>query len=283
MMIAFILLETSLPYFNSLLGIEMSIDYHSYGIWAVLLLLIFFTGVLAGSYPSFYLSSFIPVRVLKGFKGAGNNSLSIRKILVVIQFGFSICMIVCAIVVHNQMHYMNTKPLGFNKVNLVQLWRSGTLRGNHKVDLFKAELIKSGAIVAATESANGVTNNSVSTEKIGWPGQQKNEQIKMQLHFSGYDFTKTIGSRMLLGRDFSRAFGNDSLAVVLNETAVKTMNLKNPIGAQIRNGDWGQTFTVIGVMKDYIYSSLGTKVEPVLYFYTDKVLLICSCFVLTLR
>lgn len=268
--LAFILLEISLPWFNDLLGIHIAVDYHSYGIWVALILLIIITGLLAGSYPSFYLSSFIPVKVLKGFSGAGKTSLPMRKVLVVLQFGFSICMIVCAIVVHNQMQYMNTKPLGFNKDNLVQLWRSGTLRAHHKLDLFKAELIKSGAIVAATETANGVTNNSVSTEKIGWPGQQKNEQIKIQLHFSGYDFTQTIGSKMLLGRDFNRAFASDSLAVILNETAVKTMNLKNPIGAQIRNGDWGQTFTVIGVMKDYIYSSLGTKVEPVLYFYTEK-------------
>lgn len=270
MLFAFMLLEVSLPFFNHLLGILIVIDYHSYGIWTAFILLILVTGVLAGSYPSFYLSSFIPVKVLKGFRGAGKTSLPIRKVLVVVQFVFSICMIVCAIVVYNQMQYMNTKPLGFNKDNLVQLWRSGSLRGNHKLDLFKAELMKSGAIVAATETSNGVTNNSVSTEKIGWPGQQKNEQIKMQLHFSGYDFTQTIGSEMLLGRDFNRTFGSDSLAVVLNETAVKTMNIKNPIGAQIKNGDWGQTFTVIGVMKDYIYSSLGTKVEPSLYFYTEK-------------
>lgn len=272
MIVAFILLETSLPYFNNLLGIEMSIDYHSYGIWTILLLLIFIIGLLAGSYPSFYLSSFIPVKVLKGFKGIGGNSLSIRKVLVVVQFGFSICMIVCAIVVHKQTEYMRTKPLGFNKENLVQLWRPGILADNHKLELFKAELIKSGAIVAATETTNGVTNNAVSTEKIRWPGQQKNEQIRMQLHFSGYNFTKTIGTEMLLGRDFNPAFGNDSLSVVLNETAVKTMNIKNPIGARIKNDDWGQTFTVVGVMKDYIYSSLGTKVEPALYFYrTDGV------------
>lgn len=270
MLLAFMLLEVSLPFFNHLLGIHIVIDYHSYGIWTTFILLILITGVLAGSYPSFYLSSFIPVKVLKGFRGAGQTSLPIRKVLVVVQFVFSICMIVCAIVVYNQMHYMNTKPLGFNKDNLVQLWRSGSLRDNHKLDLFKAELIKSGAIIAATETSNGVTNNSVSTEKIGWPGQQKNEQIKMQLHFSGYDFTQTIGSKILLGRDFNRTFGSDSLTVVLNETAVKTMNIKNPIGAQIKNGDWGQTFTVIGVMKDYIYSSLGTKVEPSLYFYTEK-------------
>ncbi|MGY0038315.1 ABC transporter permease [Pedobacter sp. NJ-S-72] len=209
---------------------------------------------------------------MKGFKGAGNNSLSIRKVLVVIQFGFSICMIVCALIVHKQTEYMRTKPLGFNKDNLVQLWRPGALADQHTLELFKAELMKSGAIVAATETTNGVTNNAVSTEKIRWPGQQKNEQIKMQLHFSGYDFVQTIGTEILLGRDFNRAFGHDSLSVILNETAVKKMNIKNPIGARIRNDDWHATFTVIGVIKDYVYSSLGTKVEPSLYFYrTDAV------------
>jgi ABC-type antimicrobial peptide transport system permease subunit len=164
---------------------------------------------------------------------------------------------------------MNNRPLGFNKDNLVQIGRLGVLKDSGKLQLFKSELIKSGAIVSATETTNGLTNNYVSTEKIKWPGQQKNEQVAMQLRFSGYNFTKTIGAKILEGRDFSREFGNDTTKVILNETAVKTMNLKDPLGARIKNDDWNETFTVIGVMKDYNYSSLGTKVSPLLFFYSE--------------
>jgi len=266
---SFILLETALPYFNNLLAVDMAIDYGSYKIWAMLIGLVLITGLLAGSYPALYLSAFIPVKILKGIKGSGKASLPVRKILVVIQFGFSICMIICAIVIHNQISYMNSRPLGFNKDNLVQTSRLGVLKDPGKLDLFKSELIKSGAIISATETTNGLTNNYVSTEKIKWPGQLKNEQVAMQIRFSGYDFTKTIGAKILEGRDFSRLFGNDSTKVILNEAAVKAMNLKIPIGAQIRNDDWKETFTVIGVMKDYNYSSLGTKVSPLLFFYNQ--------------
>jgi len=269
LLIAFILLETVLPYFNNLLAIDLTIDYGSYEVWAILIGLTLITGLLAGSYPALYLSSLIPLKILKGIKGAGKTSLPIRKILVVIQFGFSICMIICAIVVRNQISYMNNRPLGFNKDNLVQIGRLGVLRDSGKLQLFKSELIKSGAIVSATETTNGLTNNYVSTEKIKWPGQLKNEQVAMQLRFSGYDFTKTIDAKILQGRDFSREFGNDTTKVILNETAVKTMNLKDPIGAKIKNDDWNETFTVIGVMKDYNYSSLGTKVSPLLFFYSE--------------
>jgi len=267
---AFILLETALPYFNNLLAVDMAIDYASYKVWVILIGLTLITGLLAGSYPAFYLSSFIPVKILKGIKGSGKASLPVRKILVVIQFGFSICMIICAIVIHNQIGYMNSRSLGFNKDNLVQTSRLGVLRDPGKLDLFKSELIKSGAIVSATETTNGLTNNYVSTEKIKWPGQLKNEQVAMQIRFSGYDFTRTIGAKILEGRDFSRLFGNDSTKVILNEAAVTAMNLKHPIGIQIRNDDWKETFTVIGVMKDYNYSSLGTKVSPLLFFYSES-------------
>lgn len=269
MLFAFVLVEVSLPYFNQLLEINIIIQYSSYQIWGLLLSLILITGLIAGSYPSFYLSSFNPLKILKGFS-AGKTSLPIRKILVIIQFGCSVCMIVCAIVVYNQIQYMKNKPLGFNKDNLVQLARTGTLQDKQKFNFFKAELLKSGVIVSATETTNGITNGYVSTEKIRWPKQQKNEQIMMSLRFSGYNLSETIGSKMLEGRDFSEQFGADSSAVVLNEAAVKAMNLKNPIGTQIRNDDWNETFNVVGIMKDYSAMSIGGKVKPTLFFYRSE-------------
>jgi putative ABC transport system permease protein len=270
MLVAFVLLEISLPYFNRILEINMTINYGAYEVWLTVVSLVLITGFLAGSYPSFYLSSFVPVKVLKGFKGADKSALPVRKMLVVLQFCCSICMIIFAVVVYHQIQYMKDKPLGFDQNNLVQEYRMGPLMDYRKMKLLKAQLLESGAVMSVTANSGSLTNISLSTEAIRWPGQQHKEQVEIQLRFVDYDFTSTIGVKMLQGRDFSAKFGADSMAVILNESAVKTMNLKDPLGKQITNDDWGQTLHIIGVMKDYNYLSPGAKVGPVLFFFNER-------------
>lgn len=264
-LIAFVITEAVLPYFNGLLDIEMTIDYHSQTLWATLFLLLLFTGFTAGSYPSFYLSSFIPAKVLKGINSAGNDSLPVRKILVVVQFGFSICMIISSIIIYNQINFIRNKPLGFNHQNLVQIDRSGELKKIAKTELLKSELLKSGVVVSATEMSSGLTSGGDNTSSFEWPGKLPNENIVMNYRAVGYNFMKTIGASMLLGREFSKKFGSDSLSVILNESTVKAMRLKNPLGTTIK---WDKvSYTVVGVVKDYAYESAVYKVSPTLFFY----------------
>lgn len=270
MIVAVILLEVLLPYFNQILEINMTVAYGTYPIWLTVVSLIIITGLLAGSYPSFYLSSFVPVKVLKGFKGADRSSLPMRKILVVIQFGCSICMIIFAVVVYHQIQYMKNKPLGFDQKYLVQEYRLGPLMDYNKMKLLKHQLLESGAVQSVTANSASLTSNSFSTEAFRWPGQRQKEQVEIQFRFVDYDFTKTIGVQMLQGRDFSEQFGTDSMAVILNESAVKTMNLKDPLRKQITNDDWGETLNIVGVMKDYNYLSPGAKVGPVLFFLNER-------------
>jgi ABC-type antimicrobial peptide transport system permease subunit len=270
MLVAFVLLEISLPYFNRILEINMTVSYGAYQVWLTVVSLVLITGFLAGSYPSFYLSSFVPVKVLKGFKGADKSALPVRKMLVVLQFCCSICMIIFAVVVYHQIQYMKDKPLGFDQNNLVQEYRMGPLMDYRKMKLLKAQLLESGAVTSVTANSGSLTNTSLSTEVIRWPGQQHKEQVEIQLRFVDYDFTSTIAVKMLQGRDFSAKFGADSMAVILNESAVKTMNLKDPLGKQITNEDWGQTLHIIGVMKDYNYLSPGAKVGPMLFFLNER-------------
>jgi len=266
--IAFVLTEAALPYFNNLLDIQMLISYNSFELWATLLLLLLFTGFVAGSYPAFYLSSFVPVRVLKGFNGAGRSSLPLRRILVVLQFGFSICMIISAIIIYNQIHFIEQKPLGFDQNNLVQIERSGEFKTRSKAELFKAELFKAGVISSATEMSNGLTNGGDNSSAFEWPGKFADEIIVMNYRATGFHFMKTIGAKMLLGRDFSEKFALDSSAVILNESTVRAMRLKQPIGTRIR---WDKAvFTVIGVVKDYNYESTAFKVSPTLFFSAYK-------------
>ncbi|RZK64754.1 MAG: ABC transporter permease, partial [Pedobacter sp.] len=270
MLVAFVLIEISLPYFNRVLEINIVINYADSAIWITSVFLVLLTGLLAGSYPSFYLSSFSPIKVLKGFHSAEQSSFPVRKVLVVLQFCCSICMIIFAGVVYHQIQYMKNRPLGFQQNNLVQQYRMGPLMDYSKMNLLKKQLIDSRAVKSVTATSGNVTNKSFSTEAMRWPGQQETEQLEIQLRFVDYDFTQTIGVKMLQGRDFSNEFGSDSMAVIPNETAVKLMNLRNPLGKQIRNDDWDQTLHIIGVMKDYNYNSPGSKVLPELFFLNDK-------------
>jgi putative ABC transport system permease protein len=269
MVIAFALLEISLPYFNNLLNIVIQINYASYLFWAVLVVLVLITGLLAGSYPAFYLSSFIPVKVLKGFKGSA-GSLSIRRVLVVFQFTLSVCMIISAIFVYNQIQFMKDKPLGFDQNNMVQLDLEGDMRNPSKLALFKSQLKQSGAIVAATEFANSFVQGGSITGGISWPGKAANDRSIINYRSTGFEFSSTIGTQILKGRDFSPKFPSDtSTSVLLNEAAVKLMSLKNPIGTIIT---WGENppLTVVGVVKDYFSTTVTKAVQPTIYYYNIK-------------
>lgn len=275
MLIAIALLEVSLPYFNNLLAITITIDYQSYLFWLTLLGLVLITGLLAGSYPAFYLSSFIPVKVLKGFKGTV-GSLSIRRVLVVVQFSLSVCMIISAIVVYNQIQFLKNKPLGFDKDNMVQLDLEGELRNAGKLELLKMQLKNQGAILSATEYASSFTDGGSITSDISWPGKAANDRSIIAYKSVGFNFSNTIGAKIVTGRDFSPKFPADTTnAVLLNETAVKLMGFKEPIGSIIKWDD-NPPLHVVGVIKDYFSESLGAKVDPTIYYYnvnTSSVLL----------
>ncbi|WP_199117540.1 ABC transporter permease [Pedobacter sp. ASV28] len=269
MMIAFALLEISLPYFNNLLAIHIQINYASVLFWTVLVGVALITGFLAGSYPAFYLSSFIPVKVLKGFKG-NTGTLSFRRLLVVLQFTLSICMIISAIVVYDQIQFLKNKPLGFEQNNMVQLDLEGELRNPSKLELFKTQLKNSGAIISASEFAQQFTNGGSITGDISWPGKPAGDNSIISYRSTGFDFSNTIGAKIVAGRDFSPKFTADtSTSVMLNETAVKHMNLKNPVGTIITWAD-NPPLKVVGVIKDYFNEDIGKKVEPTIYYYNVK-------------
>ncbi|WP_158800010.1 ABC transporter permease [Pedobacter sp. L105] len=268
MLFAFVLLEVALPYFNHLLNIYIKIDYSSYLFWSVLLALILLTGLLAGSYPAFYLSSFIPVKVLKGFTGTGRWSLPVRKILVVFQFTLSICMIICAIIIYTQIQYLKNKPLGFNQNNLVQMQIEGDMVKPGKIDVLASTLENQGAITTATQFSDSFTDGVQITSDVKWPGKAVNDKSIIAFRETGYHFSQTTGVKMIAGRDFSPAFVADtSHSVMLNEAAVKMMGLKNPIGTEI-TWDGLPELKVIGVVQDYYNEKSGARATPTIYNYS---------------
>lgn len=262
--IAFILVEVSLPYFNNLLNIELQINYSSSTFWITLLGLMIFTGLAAGSYPALYLSSFEPIKVLKGLRINSDSSVSIRKILVVVQFVFAACLIVCTIVIYQQLNFIKNKPIGYDKSNLVQIAVQGKMAGTSKLELLKTQLLKSGAASDVTFFSKDITQSGNNTTDVSWEGRTKGEAILFNNRAIGNDFIKTIGTELVSGREFNRIAENDSNKMMLNESAVKMMGLKNPVGAKIRF--WDIEMTVVGLVKDFVIESAYQKVDPMIFF-----------------
>ncbi|MBC6110002.1 ABC transporter permease [Pedobacter fastidiosus] len=261
---AFILVEVSLPYFNGLLDIKQTIDYENGMFWLVLFGLMIFTGFIAGSYPALYLSSFEPIKVLKGFSVKTDSSVSVRRVLVIGQFVFAACLIICTVVIYQQLNYIKNKPIGYNQSNLVQIDVQGKMRDAGKVELLKSQLLKSGATVNVTTFSSDFTEGGNNTTGVSWEGKNPNELISFNHRGIGYDFTETVGTGLVSGREFSSKFPNDTSGVMLNEAAVKMMGLKNPLGAVI--DFWGSKLTNVGVVKDFVVESAYQKVAPMIFY-----------------
>jgi len=258
-LVAIVLVEILLPTFNNLLSIKLSIDYGSSSYWAGIIGVILLTGLLSGSYPALYLSSFNPIQTLKR-KNAGTKAIpvSLRQILVIGQFSFAIILIIGTLVIYKQVQFIKDRPVGYDINLLAEMPQDGEL--GRKFDIFKSELLKSGAVTALYQSSGSVSNSSSSFWNFEWPGMSEaDKQVIFNQIATTYDFTKTNGIRLVSGRDFSEEFASDTAALMLSSTAVKLMGLKNPIGTPVKYH--GNDFTVVGVFKDFIWGS------P---YYTDR-------------
>ena len=266
MLVAFMLIEMALPYFNGLLGIELSIDYTEWRFWATLVGLTLLTGLIAGSYPAFYLSSFDPIRVLKGFTQTGNSSLSVRKFLVVFQFMFATCLIICTTVIYQQLNYIKNKPIGYNRNNLLEIPGTGTLQQDGKYELLKSQLLKSGVVSSVANLSMSITGYGNNGYGVSWPGKDEKASVLVSTRYTGTDFVKTTGMELVAGRDF-RVGPADSSSVLINEALAKTMGMKNPVGARIT---WDDTpVTIVGVLKDYVLESPYEPAGPVIFGYSS--------------
>jgi putative ABC transport system permease protein len=259
---AFILVEICLPYFNNILGMSLEIEYGNWTFWLGLFSLMLVTGLLAGSYPSFYLSSFESVKVLKGLTLKSGSSYVVRRVLVIFQFIFAACLIICTTVIYQQLNYIKHKPAGYNRNNLIQIEIQGNLDNQQKLELLKAQLLKSGAATHVTFFNADVNLNSRNTSAVRWTGKNPSESILFNYRSAGKDFLKTMGTTMIAGREFSNQYA-DSNSIIVNESAVKAMGLKNPIGKTIYF--WDSPVKIIGIMKDFISASAYQKVAPMLF------------------
>jgi len=259
---AVILLAVCVPFFNNLLSIKLVLPVGNLMAWLLVIGLAVFTGLISGSYPAFYLSSFQPIKVLKGvFKGS-KSVLPIRKVLVVIQFAFAVFLITATICIYRQIRYIQSMPNGYDKNSLVEVPVEGTL--SKQSGALITELKNNGAITYASNLSQSITENGSNTWGIDWQGKDPNQKILFDIFYAGFDFTKTTGVKLLAGREFSTAYPADTASkiktVMVNETAAKLM--KQSIGAVIKWGD--QPVTIVGIYKDFVWGSPYQKTPPMI-------------------
>jgi len=248
----------ALPYFNKLTDKEMSMQLANPVFWLIMILFTIVTGLLAGSYPAFYLSSFNPVRVLKGNLKAGKRSSLPRKILVVIQFASSVILMIGTIIVYQQIQYGKNRPIGFNNKGLISVDWSDDIAKHF--ESLRQELLSSGAAISICQSNSSPSEIQSNNNGWEWKGSQPVEKsVIFSTITTTYDYTKTLGIKLLEGRDFSRDF-TDSNSVILNEAAVKRMRLKNPVGEQLKWND--RPMTVVGVIPDIQMESPYRPISP---------------------
>jgi len=260
--LAIALTALTLPWFSQLSGKTMVFPWTNPVFWSLSLICILLTGLLAGSYPAFYLSSFRPVKVLKGSFKAGKGASNPRKILVVAQFSISLALIIGTIVVFRQIQFAKDQPLGYNQSGLIMVPDNTQELDTHFEALRKA-LLNTGAVTGVANSSmnlNGFYQNNM----LEWEGMSEEaKNLTFRDIFVNTDFGPTIGWNIVKGRDFSREHLTDSTAAIVNETGARILGFKDPIGKTIKH--WGKPYTIIGVAKNMISNSPYYPVQPAIF------------------
>jgi hypothetical protein len=255
----------ALPAFNQLTGKEIVFPYASASFWLSLAVLTIVTGIISGSYPAFFLSSFQPIRVLKGTLRFSPSTTWFRKGLVVFQFMLSIVLIIGTIVVSEQVDYVQSVNLGYDRENLVNIPLEGDLTGKYK--LFKQEAMQLPGVVGVSRASQSPTNIENGTLGVDWDGKDPNNTIMFTNTAAGYDFVKTMGLQLKEGRDFSPAYGTDTVGYLLNEEAAKRIAYKDPVGRRLKF--WGHDGHIIGVVRNFHFNSLHEPIRPLIIFYGE--------------
>ncbi len=271
--LALLIVEVMLPFFNRLSGKMLTIDYSNVDVLLSFCAIVLLVGIVAGSYPAFYLSAFRPITVLKGGLVVDSKSSKLRKIFVVVQFSLSICFIIGAIVFYNQLNYMKNREVGYDKDHLISIpmvmpW--GTSLKSYKYDTFKAELMNFPNIIGVTQSYSSPADIATAAGEADWDGKNPNQSVRIHWLTIHFDYCKTLGIDIIKGRPFSRDFKadvnfpHDKASFIINEEAEKLMGVKSVIGMKLTL--FHKTGPIIGVMRNFHYHHMKTKIEPLAIF-----------------
>jgi ABC-type antimicrobial peptide transport system permease subunit len=260
--IALVLVALLIPQFNFITGKQLTFHFSANQL-SVLFLIALLTGILSGSYPAFYLSGFKPLETLKGKLQGKLGELFIRKGLVIFQFTISLVLIVSVFIVYQQIEFAQTKPIGYTKENVVYFDIEGKIFENKKN--FFEELRRLPGVVRA----GGIDQSLIredggsSTYGIEWPGKIENKNIDFMTRAVDEQLVRTLGMQIKEGKSFSDSMGSNSSYLLLNETAVKVMGLKDPVGTKVKL--WGEEKIILGVMKDFHTASVHQPISPLIF------------------
>ncbi|MDH4196924.1 MAG: hypothetical protein OEW05_05910, partial [Candidatus Aminicenantes bacterium] len=275
------LVKLLLPAFNNLAAKELTLDlFGSGGLLAGLAGLALLTAVIAGSYPAFFLSAFRPARVLKAAPASGARGRGFRRALVVVQFSLTILLVICTLFVYRQLNFMRNAKLGYDKENVVYLPLRGEMKTNF--DAVRTELLRSPAILGVAVGQTVPTYGySFSNSLWTWPGKNPDDEILFRAGFVGEGYLEVLGLTIAQGRTFFREPDPEkNPAFIINEEAARVMNLADPVGQWLSVRDGSFKGTIVGTVKDYHFTPLRQKIEPlVLIYYPPE----CNLLVARLR
>ena len=260
--LALALTELVLPSFSRLVGTPLTIPYASSVFWMCTLAFLLFTSLLAGSYPAFYLSAFKPVGIFRKQFRRTRATLSPRKVLVVLQFTFAIVLIICTLIVREQLKYAEDRDTGYSRNNLVYVDFEGDIEKNYP--LIRQELLQSGVATAVSKNWQNLSDGGSTTWGYRWPGEPAHDTTTgIGIYSSDANLVTTAKMHLVAGRDIDvYRYPTDSFAVMLNETAVRWMGFREPIGQTIYNPYENKRWHVVGVLKDYVYGTPYGDVPP---------------------
>lgn len=261
-LIAILFVQLALPYFNRLTTDSLYIPYTNILFWCMMIAFAMVIGLASGARPAFYLSAFNPVAVLKGRLQLGKASTLPRKILVVLQFSCSVAFIISTVIIYQQINYVKSRPNGYSTDRLVHTFMTSELAQNY--DALKNDLLASGMVESVTKATSTMTNIGWHAQLAQWPGKTAGDQnINVGALLVGKNYFNTVGMKLAEGRDFLGNWKADSSDIIINESAVKRMGLKEPLNQII--GFNGMRSRIIGVVKDALMESPFSPVEPALF------------------
>lgn len=248
-----------LPAFNTLVHQSLSVDFASLAFWLSIGIAVLVVGVMAGGYPAVYLSSLSPINILKGgWLEAGKNR--IRSVLVVLQFGFALTLVVSTVVVYRQTGFLQQRNVGYDRDHLIYQHVTGGLLTNFAS--YREDLLSTGYVSSVTRTSSPVTQRMSSTSGMNWEGKDPSDNTVIERFCVDQHLTETLGVSLVQGRDLDLTkFPSDSTGALINEAAAHLMKFKNPIGEIIN--DSGREWHVVGVVKDFVFTSPYRRVEPI--------------------
>jgi len=259
--VAVALAQIALPAFNSLTGKELSFQIFTQPVLFLALLgIAALTGVISGSYPALFLSSFQPAKTLRTRFSSGTGGALFRKILVVSQFGLTICLVIATVIVNRQMHYIRNMNLGIEKHHILCLDLKGSLEERHQI--LKNEISRNTSVIAVTAASDAPVGNHRSITLNDWEGRDTDAHYLLDILSVDHDYLEVLGLSLVEGRFFRvEEPSGEERPIVVNETAIKAMGMKDPIGKRV------QGFRIIGVIKDYHFDSLHNAITPLGMIY----------------